>query len=96
METSLLAIEFSEFQLFSDSKDELCATRAHPVSNIQHRGTEVDVSRSIIAVVRFGARARIGVEAVQMSGRLKVNYKKASQADCDQVFGYGDKDVFCV
>ena len=91
METSLLAIQFSEFQLFSDSKDELCATRAHPVS-----GTEVDVSRSIIAVVRCGARARIGLEAVQMSGRLRLNYKKASQADCDQVFGYGDEDVFCV
>jgi hypothetical protein len=27
---------------------------------------------------------------------LKVNYKKASQSDCDQVFGYGDEDVFCV
>ena len=66
METSLLAIQFSEFQLFSDSKDELCATRAHPVS-----GIEVDVSRSIIAVVQCGARARIGAEAVQMRGRFK-------------------------
>ena len=90
METSLLAIQFSEFQLFSDSKDELCATRAHPVS-----GTEVDVTRSIIAVVRCGARARIGLEAVR-TVVLKANYKKASQADCDQVFGYGDEDVFCV
>ena len=77
METSLLAIEFSEFQLFSDSKDELCATRAHPVSNIQHRGTEVDVSRSIIAVVRFGARARIGVEAVRMRGRFKTELQES-------------------
>ena len=40
--------------------------------------------------------ARIGVEAVQMSGRLRLNYKKASQADCDQVFGYGDENVVCV
>jgi hypothetical protein len=71
METSLLAIQFSEFQLFSDSKDELCATTAHPVSNIQHRGTEVDVSRSIIAVVRCGAWAQIGAEAVRMRGRFK-------------------------
>ena len=71
METSLLAIQFSEFQLFSDSKDELCATRAHPVSNIQHRVTEVDVSRSIIAVVRSGARARIGAKAVQLRRRFK-------------------------
>ena len=39
--------------------------------SIQHRGAEVDVSRSIIAVVRCGARARIGVEAVQMRGRFK-------------------------
>src|SRR5437868_2291427 len=62
---------FSEFQLLSDSKDELCATRAHPVSNIQLRGTEVDVSRSIIAVVRCGSRARIGLEVVQMHGRFK-------------------------
>src|SRR5256885_9842091 len=22
--------------------------------------------------------------------------EKASQADCDQVFGYGDEDVFCI
>src|SRR5205807_5562312 len=27
---------------------------------------------------------------------LKVNCKKASQSDCDQVFGYGDENVFCV
>ena len=42
------------------------------------------------------SEARIGMEAVQMSGRLRLNYKKASQADCDQVFGYGDENVFCV
>jgi hypothetical protein len=71
METSLLAIQFSEVQLFSDSKDELCATRAHPVSNIQHRGAEVDVSTSIIAIVRCGAWARIGADTVQMRGRFK-------------------------
>jgi hypothetical protein len=47
------------------------------------------------AAHEFG-EARIGMEAVQMSGRLRLNYKKASQADCDQVFGYGDENVFCV
>ena len=71
METSLLAIQFSEFQLFSHSKDESCPTRVHPVSNIQLRGAEVDVSRSIIAVVRCGARARIGAEAAQLRRRFK-------------------------
>src|SRR3954470_21932165 len=60
------------------------------------RDQRSDVSRSIIAVVRFGARARIGLEAVQMRVVLKLNYKKASQSDCDQVFGYGDENVFSV
>ena len=34
-------------------------------------GHDVDVSRSIIAVVRSGARARIGAKAVQLRRRFK-------------------------
>ena len=75
-------------------------TRAHAHAHARNRGmgarSEIGGQRFYCGSPMRRTSARIGLEASRGTAVLKVDYKKASQSDCDQVFGYGDEDVFCV